>query len=156
MLVLYHFFEVYFEFQYMGLFRLSEKIGTLNQRSGRMQEMRVQRRTALRDERLLRPGGCPPELASISAFLLRPPRLHRSSPCYPIPTSGQALLAGGGHSMLPRQKNRSNDSPLLRFFQLVNKYLCRLTRNGPLRLRLVSLLAKPRQLSFVLGACHHM
>lgn len=77
MLVLYHFFEVYFEFQYMGLFRLSEKIGTLDQRSGRMQEMRVHRRTALRDERLLRPGGCPPELASIR---LPPPPAAAASP----------------------------------------------------------------------------
>ena len=38
----------------------------------------------------------------------------------------------------------------------INIWLCRLTRNVPLRLRLVSLLAKPKQLSFVLGACHHM
>ena len=118
MLVLYHFFEVYFEFQYMGLFRLSEKIGTLNQRSGRMQEMRVHRRTALRDERLLRPGGCPPELASISDLLLRPPRLHRSSPFYPIPTSGQALLAGGGHLMLPRHKK--TEAAITRCFGFLN------------------------------------
>lgn len=105
MLVLYHFFELYFEFQYMGLFRQPGQIDMLDRCSGRMQEMSVHRRAALRDGRVLRSGVGPSELTYIVDLHLRPSAFGRR----------WAL------SVAATQKTEAAIFRCFGFFQLINK-----------------------------------
>ena len=122
--------------------------------------MWVHRRTALREG----VNSCKRWLAGVDGIILGLSPAKAGSPelattflfsspgTAPSPEQGTQLSRCTKSAKKPKQR-----FPVASVFPTnINRWLCRLTRNGPLRLRLVSLLAKPRQLSFVLGACHHM